>query len=112
MLLRDSLAVLLRALPQLGQIRQAETLSEALAQGPVLVPDLVLYDLEPPLEDAWAALSRIQALWPRCCCLALVEDERLGAEASAAGADVVLTKGVRADRLLDAIKGCLKGAAG
>lgn len=73
-----------------------------------MAPDLVLYDLEPPLEDAWAALSGIKTFWPRCHCLALVEDDRLVTEAHAAGADVVLTKGVRADRLLDAIKDCLK----
>jgi hypothetical protein len=37
----------------------------------------------------------------------LVDDERLAAEASGAGADLVLTRGVRADRLLDTLKGLL-----
>jgi DNA-binding NarL/FixJ family response regulator len=103
--LRDSLVVLFRALPQLGQIRQAETLSEALARTSLPAPDLVLYDLEPAREDVWAALTRIKARWPRSHCLVLVEDERAAAEARAAGADVVLTKGILAARLLDTLKG-------
>ena len=102
--LRDSLQVLLGSLSQLGQIYQAGELQQALASQIPSSPDLVLYDMDTRREETWITLGHLKTCWPRCWCLALVEDDAVSPQAHAAGADSVLLKGIRADHLLDTLR--------
>jgi ribosomal protein S18 acetylase RimI-like enzyme len=101
---RESLAVLVRSIPNIGRIEQAEDISSALAEHPELSPDLVLCDYESVQDEPVGTLHRVKIRWPHSRCVVLVEDEDARCKAQAAGADVVLTKGVLAARLLEEIE--------
>lgn len=104
---RESLAVLVRSISHIGRIEQADDLSSALAGHPELSPDLLLCDYESVQGEPVGTLHRVKARCPQSRCVVLVEDEDARTSAQAAGADVVLTKGVLAARLLEAIEGLL-----
>jgi DNA-binding NarL/FixJ family response regulator len=105
---RESLAVLVSSLPQIGRIEQAEDITLALAAD-IAPPDLLLCDYESMRGEAVDALRRTKARWPDVRCVVLVEDATAYRRARALDADIVLTKGVLAARLLDAIEGLLSG---
>jgi DNA-binding NarL/FixJ family response regulator len=101
---REGLAVLVSALPQIGRIEQADDLCLALT--PDAAPaDLLLCDYDSMRGEAADVLRRTKARWPGMRCVVLVEDAIAYRQAQALDADVVLTKGVLAARLLDAIEG-------
>jgi DNA-binding NarL/FixJ family response regulator len=102
--LRQSLLVLLRAIPHIGPIYQAGDISSALSIRPMPYLDLVLCDFSLAQSEATKTLRRIKAEWPETRCVALVDEEQARQGALAAGADVVLTKGVLAARLLRKIE--------
>jgi ribosomal protein S18 acetylase RimI-like enzyme len=106
---RESLALLVRSISHVGRIECAEGLHTALADHPDLSPDLLLCDYESVQDEPVGTLHRVKARWPQSRCLVLVEDEDARCKAQAAGADVVLTKGVLAARLLEEIEGCFPG---
>jgi ribosomal protein S18 acetylase RimI-like enzyme len=101
---RESLSVLVRSIPHIGRIEQAEDLASPLAEDPEPSPDLVLCDYESVRDEPVGTLHRVKARWPQSRCVVLVEDEDARQKAQAAGADVVLTKGVLAARLLEEIE--------
>jgi DNA-binding NarL/FixJ family response regulator len=102
--LRDSLLVLLKAVPRIGRVEQADDVSSALTMSREIRPALVLVDHD-RLGDK--ASSRVRAAWPQARYVALVDSEQACHDAESAGADAALVKGVRADRLLATIEDLL-----
>jgi DNA-binding NarL/FixJ family response regulator len=102
--LRDSLVVLLRAIPQIGEILQADDGPSAASIGDVL--DLTLTPLDLGSSDH-EALSLVRNAWPKAQCIALIEDESGYQSAEVGGADFVLVKGVRPEKLIEAIEALL-----
>lgn len=101
--LRDSLQVLLAAIPQVEVVRPADDSQSALMIGTGCYPGLVVldYDLN---HDSDAALRHIKAEWPHMQCIVLADDERDQQAARAAGADIVLMKGVLASKFYATIE--------
>jgi ribosomal protein S18 acetylase RimI-like enzyme len=105
---RESLVVLTRAISQIGPITQADSISSALSEHVGKAPDLVLCDFEAVQNEMVETLYRIQARWSNTRCVVLVDNEGARQAAEAAGADVVLTKGVLAARLLETVERLLR----
>ena len=105
--IRESLLVLLRAIPQIETVHQAEDAPTALAMEPEVQPALVLLDYDLPDDELRTVLGRIKAAWPQARCLVLLDDEQDRRRAEEAGADVVLVKGIRAATILETIEGLL-----
>jgi DNA-binding NarL/FixJ family response regulator len=110
--LRESLLVLLRAIPRIVRVYQAEDLSSALALPLKPPPILVLCDYDLSNGEVTATLRRVKAAWPGTRCVVLVEDEPERRAAEAAGVDVALIKGVLAARLLEEIEQLLGETVG
>jgi len=102
--LRDSLLVLLKAVPRIGRVEQADDVASALAMSHELCPALVLVECDGPGDEI---LSPIKAAWPQARCVALADSEQACRDAESAGADAVLVKGVLAARLLATIEDLL-----
>jgi ribosomal protein S18 acetylase RimI-like enzyme/CheY-like chemotaxis protein len=101
---RESLVVLMRAIPQIGSLEQADSISAALSEPTGEAPDLILCDFEAVQNEMVETLDRVKAQWSNSRCVVLVDDEGARQAAEAAGADVVLTKGVLAARLLETVE--------
>jgi DNA-binding NarL/FixJ family response regulator len=101
---RESLLVLLRAIPQIEQIYQAEDVPSALTLHIAFAPLLVLCDYDLAQGKVNRMLRRVKAMWPEARCVALVEDEQEREDAEDAGVDVALIKGVLAAKLLETIE--------
>jgi DNA-binding NarL/FixJ family response regulator len=95
---------LVRSIPQIGRVEQAQDLSLALLERDESPPDLMLCDFASVQDDGLETLREVKARWPRVCCVLLVEDDRAYQRAQNAGVDAVLCKGVLAARLLEAIE--------
>jgi CheY-like chemotaxis protein len=108
---RESLAVLTRAIPQIGTVQQADSIASALLEHAGKAPDLVLCDFEAVQDEMAETLYRVRARWLEARCVILVDDKGARQAAEVAGADVVLTKGVLAARLLETVERLL-GAQG
>ncbi len=104
---RESLVVLMRAIPQIGRVEQADSIISALSEHVGQVPDLILCDFEAVQNEMVETLYRVKARWSSSRCVVLVDDEGARQAAEAAGADVVLTKGVLAARLLETVESLL-----
>lgn len=104
--LRDSLLVLLNAIPRIGRVEQADDVASALAMSRELRPALVLVDFDRPGGET---SSRIKTAWPQARYVVLVDSEQACYDAESAGADAVLVKGVLASKLLAAIEDLLLG---
>jgi DNA-binding NarL/FixJ family response regulator len=103
--IRDSLLVLLRAIPQIEAVHQAEDGPSALAMGQEIQPTLVMLDDDLPDDKALQILlGQMIAMWPQARCLVLLDDEQDRRSAQEAGADVVLVKGVRAATVLEMVE--------
>ena len=107
--LRDSLLILLRAIPGIEVIHQVNDGPSALTLSAGLDPTVVVLDYDLSRKGGAKTLGRIKAKRPQARFVALVDSEQQVQRAEAAGADVVLMKGVRAARLLDTIE-CLLGS--
>lgn len=103
--LRQGLHALLSTAPGLDQVEQADSSLAGLAN--IAPPDLALLDFDRPLAESLALVRRIKATWPQARCLVLVDNERQQAAARTAGADLILRKAVRPDRLLAIVADCL-----
>ena len=101
---RESLAVLIRSIPQIEHIRQVKDLASALSDNASRPPDLMLCDFASVQDETVDTLRYIKSLWPQVHCVVLVEDKAAYHQAEAVGADVVLTKGVLAAKLLETIE--------
>jgi DNA-binding NarL/FixJ family response regulator len=102
--LREGLQILLKAIPQIELICEVEDISLALALQQHHHPTIALLDCDPYGTSVLNTVQHIKALWPQTCCIALVEHEQEHQAALAAGADVVLVKGVLATTLLTTIE--------
>jgi DNA-binding NarL/FixJ family response regulator len=107
--LRESLSVLVRAIPQIDRIEQAVDLSSALLENADTPPNVMLCDFESVQGETVEMLRYVKVQWPHVRCLVLVKDETAYQQALSVGADVVLTKGVLAARLLETIEGLISG---
>ncbi|MFQ5594218.1 MAG: response regulator [Anaerolineae bacterium] len=96
---RDSLQVLLTAIPQIDAVLVVDDGPAALDIGMKNRSALVLLDFDLPKDEAWVTLQQIKTAWPRTQCIALVDHEQEQEIAKAAGADVALIKGILAARL-------------
>lgn len=101
--LRNSLEVLLAAIPQLEAVRPADDSQAALVIGTQCHPALVVMDYDRS-NDSAAALGYIKSAWPQTRCVVLADDEQVLPAAWAAGADIVLTKGVLASKFYATIE--------
>lgn len=107
--IRDSLLILMRAIPRIDRIHHAEDGPSALAMKPEIHPALVLVDYDPPQNQVRAILGQIKTVWPQARCVALLDDEQDRGRAEDAGADIALVKGVLAAKLLETIEEMLGG---
>jgi DNA-binding NarL/FixJ family response regulator len=98
--LRESLTVLLQALPRLKRVEQATDIDSALIFSVGLEPDLVLLDCDLPHSEAQSGLAQIKARWPHARCLVLLDDEPANQEACTGGADGIVVKGIHPAQLL------------
>jgi CheY-like chemotaxis protein len=101
---RESLAVLIRAIPQIGHIEQVEDIFSVLSMDVGVQPDLMLCDFESVRASTADIVRRLKVRWPHMHCVVMVEDETARKQARISGADVVLTKGILAARLLEAVE--------
>lgn len=102
---REGLQAMLASIPQIKQVSQVDDAASALRMVAQHSPALILLDFDLSSSDALAvALKQIKALWPESRCIALVHNEPEYQLAKAAGADVVVMKGVPAAQLFIIVK--------
>jgi DNA-binding NarL/FixJ family response regulator len=105
---REGLQAMLTSIPQIKQVSQVDDAPSALRMVAQHYPALVLLDFDLSSSDVLAVtLKQIKATWPQSQCIALVHNEQEYQMAKAAGADVVLMKGVPATKLLTIVKDLL-----
>ncbi len=87
---RDSVRAMLKAIPQLKIIEQADDGPAALKKIANHRPALVLLDSNLPENKVWSVLKQIKAEWPQTLCLILIDTSDQRPMAETAGADGVL----------------------
>jgi DNA-binding NarL/FixJ family response regulator len=94
-------------------VGEAEDGVEALAKARELKPDLILMDINMPYCDGLEAVSAIKRELPgvRIIMLTVYDEDENIFEALKRGAEGFLSKKVRADALLDSLRGIMKGEA-
>jgi DNA-binding NarL/FixJ family response regulator len=105
--LRDSLRVLLAAVPGIDHVSQIDDVPSALAMKVNHNPALVLLDSDLSNDELLAALRRIKNKWPQAQCIVLVDEEQNHNAATAAGADVMMLKGVLASKFYATVEALL-----
>lgn len=108
---RDGIRALLESEPGLHVVHSAGNAREALAAIPVVLPHLVLVDLNLPDIDGLAFLRRAAREYPHVRFLVLTSfgDASRSSEAMAAGARAFLNKTVSRDELVRAVRLVVKG---
>jgi DNA-binding NarL/FixJ family response regulator len=91
--LRDSLAALLSALPQVGQIQHAADLTAALHRAAGQRPQLFIVDFDSLTEESLPTLVALRDQLPDAKCMALVEDVDQKRMVDSLRADAALVKG-------------------
>jgi len=104
---RQSLRALLSASLPEAQIWEAANGGEALRLAEDVHPQLVVMDIRMPEIDGLAATRGIKTRWPEIKVLVLSMYRDRQEEASAAGADLFVSKGESPERLLCAISSLL-----
>lgn len=91
--------------PSIEIAGEAQNGHEAVGQAQILLPDVILMDLEMPVMDGYEAARRIKALQPSCRIIALTihAGETARQKALAAGMYDLIVKGAPLDVLLQAI---------
>lgn len=103
--LRTGLQILVGALSlEMISADGTESMFEAIVE---CRPHLVLLDLNPLAAETGAALQQLKAEWPQIQLVTLADDEHQCQLARAAGADMVLLKGMPAGQLADVIQSLL-----
>ncbi len=112
-LIRDGLAVILNAQPDLEVIGQAADGQEAVELAARLRPDVILMDIRMPRLDGIAAARRIKETLPnaRILILTTYSDDELVFEGIRAGALGYLLKDITRARLAEAVRGAARGEA-
>jgi DNA-binding NarL/FixJ family response regulator len=97
--LRDSLVALLRSLPSITAVEQADDATSALRSIEVRRPALVVLDAGLPAGQAWSLLRQVKLRWPATRCIVLTDTHETRRRAEAAGASYALLKGFPAAKL-------------
>jgi len=112
-LIRDGLAIILNAQPDIRVVGQAVDGREAVELAPQLQPDVILMDIKMPRLDGIQATRRIKEQLPQTPIIILTtyaEDE-LVFEGIRAGASGYLLKDITRDKLAEAVCGAARGEA-
>ena len=97
--LRDSLAALLRSIPSITAVEQADDAAAALRSMEAGRSTLVVLDAGLPAGQAWSLLRQVTARWPATRCIVLTDTQETRRRAEAAGASRALLKGFPAAKL-------------
>jgi DNA-binding NarL/FixJ family response regulator len=102
---RQELRTLLPLAGEIEVVGEAADGLEAVHLAQILQPQVILMDLEMPLMDGYQAARQIKAVCPDCRVVALTVygDAASRIQATQAGIDVFLVKGVAVDALVQAI---------
>lgn len=105
-LMREGVASLVNAQPDMQVVGEAGDGAEALRQFEAHVPDVTLMDLQMPGLDGFDAIGRLLARWPaaRVLVLTTYRGDAQAARAFAAGACGYLLKNAIRRELIDAIR--------
>jgi len=87
---RDGVRAMLKAIPHLKIINQADDGPTALKMMADHRPALVLLDSNLPDGTAWTVLKQIKTEWPQTLCLALIDTIDQRSMAETVGADGIL----------------------
>jgi DNA-binding NarL/FixJ family response regulator len=101
--MREGLQALLRTIPEIEIVGQADSESQAMALITRLQPALVLLDSSLTLQEMLPTLIQIKGGVPRTRCIVLVENAQQQGAARDAGADSALITGFSAEVLHAAI---------
>lgn len=104
-LLQNGLLALMATIPQVNVLGEADSAPAALEMMREYRPRLVLLNTDLPGEEEWDVLRHIRARWPNMGCIVLADDAQQQKEAQAAGADVVLLKGIPPAQIIAAVEG-------
>lgn len=105
--LRDALGTLLRAIPNLHVAFQAHDSTTLLEQGQTQCPDLVIVDFDEQQVGLLDTLIQIKCVCPTIRTIALIDQETQAERCYTVGVDVVVVKGMLANRLLERIEALL-----
>jgi len=108
--MRDGLQALLRTMPEIEIVEQADTASDALTLISQQVPVLVLLDSSLDLGEVLPMLVQIRGSYPETRCIALVENVQQQGAVTEAGADSALITGFSTEILRAAINQAVKRA--
>jgi len=109
--MREGLQALLRTIPEIEIVGQADYESQALALIAQQQPALVLLDSSLTLQEMLPTLMQIKGGYPRTRCIVLVENAQQQGAAREAGADSALITGFSAEVLHAAIDQVLMSAS-
>jgi DNA-binding NarL/FixJ family response regulator len=112
-LIREGLAIILDAQPDIEVVGQAADGREAIALASRLQPDVVLMDIKMPRIDGLAATREIKRRDPSIQILILTtySEDELIFEGIRAGASGYLLKDITREQLADAVRGAARGEA-
>lgn len=102
--MRDGLRALLRAMPQIEIVDEADDSPSALRMITKHHPALLLLDSDLPGDEVSTELGRIKTEEPQIRCIVLADNPQQQQVANAAGADGVLLKGFPAAKLFETIE--------
>jgi DNA-binding NarL/FixJ family response regulator len=110
-LMRDGLEVILNSCPEIHVEACGENGQQAVELAEKYNPDLVLMDIRMPIMDGVAATKIIKDKYPHIKVLLLTtfEDEEYIINAMNSGASGYIFKDIEKERLIEAIKDCVKG---
>jgi DNA-binding NarL/FixJ family response regulator len=112
-LIREGLAIILDAQPDIEVVGQAADGREAIVLASRLQPDVVLMDIKMPHLDGLAATREIKCRYPAIQILILTtySEDELIFEGIRAGASGYLLKDITRAELADAVRGAARGEA-
>lgn len=112
-LLREGLAGILSAQPDIEIVGEASDGLEAIVKANELQPDLILMDIQMPGCDGLEATRKIKHSLPRTIIVMLTvrDDEEKLFAAIKSGAQGYLLKNIRSQEMLQMLRGALKGEA-
>lgn len=106
--LREGLRAALAAIPRLDEVCEVDNAAAAIRLFGARTPALLLVSTGLEGNNTPESCRSIKACWPGSPCLVLVDTVELEPVAKAAGADLVLVKGVRPDQFLGRIESILR----